>query len=94
MLFKKNNEIIIPPELKTNNNSTEIIRIWIENNNQKFYLRTDIWEDPGSWGLLLVDLAKHIATSYSQNNQLDKGEALKRIREGFDAEWDSPTDEI
>ena len=55
-MFGKNNEISIPSDLKIKNNTKEIIRIWIENDKQKFYLKTDVWEDPAAWGLLLVDL--------------------------------------
>jgi hypothetical protein len=76
------------------NKSTEIVKILIENDKQKFFLNTDVWEDPAAWGLLLVDLAKHIANSYSQSYKLDKQEVLRRIREGFDIEWKSPTEEV
>jgi len=41
---------------------------------------------------MLVDLAKHVANAY-QSRGMDIAVALQRVREGFDAEWDSATDE-
>lgn len=76
------------------NKSTEIVKILLENDKQKFILKPDVWDDPAAWGILLVDLAKHIANSYSQAHKLDKKEVLQRIREGFDIEWEFPTEEI
>jgi hypothetical protein len=50
-----------------------------------------VWDDPLAWGLLLVDLARHAARAYGQLEVCS--EALARIRQGFDAEWDNPTDQ-
>ena len=41
---------------------------------------------------MLVDFARHIANAYEQDGRGDYFEVLARIREMFDAEWDSPTD--
>jgi hypothetical protein len=54
-------------------------------------LRTN-WSDPAAWGLLLVDIARHASLAYEREGR-DRAETLARIREGFDAEWSSPTDE-
>ena len=43
---------------------------------------------------MLVDLAHHVANAYEQGAGTDRLEALARIREGFDAEWESSTDEV
>jgi hypothetical protein len=43
--------------------------------------------------MFLVDLAKHVANAYEQTEGRDYSETLARIRIGFDAEWDAPTDE-
>ena len=51
-----------------------------------------VWDDPAAWGLLLVDLARHAARAYGQLEVCSEAEALARIRQGFDAEWDNPTD--
>jgi hypothetical protein len=42
---------------------------------------------------MLVDLAKHVALAYHELNDMPVADALKRIKDGFDAEWDTATDE-
>jgi hypothetical protein len=42
---------------------------------------------------MLVDLARHIASAYEQAGTVSRADALARIREAFDAEWSSPTDD-
>jgi hypothetical protein len=50
------------------------------------------WDDPGAWGLLLVDIARHAAQAYARNG-VGRDQALARIKELFDAEWSRPTTE-
>lgn len=77
-----------------NNESIEIVKILLSHDKQEFILKSDVWEDPAAWGILLVDLAKHIAISYSQANNLDSKKVLQRIRNGFDIEWESPSENL
>jgi hypothetical protein len=42
--------------------------------------------------MMLVDLAKHIANTFEQSKGMDRNAVLERLRKGFDAEWDVPTD--
>jgi hypothetical protein len=87
------NELRIPPPALDDPEGVEIARIWAANNRQVVNLRPQIWDDPALWGLMLVDLAKHIADAYSQLGEGTPEEILTSIRRAFDAEWDSPTDE-
>jgi hypothetical protein len=43
---------------------------------------------------MLVDLAHHVANADEQGAGMDHLEALACIREVFDAEWESSTDEV
>lgn len=72
--------------------AVELLRVWAAHGKQHVTLATDLWNDPASWGIMLVDLAKHVANAY-QSRGMDIAVALQRVREGFDAEWDSATDE-
>ena len=56
-------------------------------------LSTDVWKDPAAWGIMLVDLMKHVASAYQQDTGQSDADVLKRIRAGFDAEWQHATDE-
>ena len=65
--------------------------MWAAGNDaQQVALRTK-WSDPAAWGFLLVNIARHAARAYERSGR-DASEVLARIREGFDAEWSSPTD--
>jgi hypothetical protein len=57
-------------------------------------LASGLWDDPACCGIMLVDLAHHVANADEQGAGMDHLEALARIREVFDAEWESSTDEV
>ena len=79
-----------PPIANTSSDAVEILRVWAEPGKpQQLILRTT-WKDPGAWGLMLVDIAKHATNAYA-NEGADREVVLARIREAFDAEWSAPT---
>jgi Domain of unknown function (DUF5076) len=81
-----------PPPIASDSQATEVLRIWAAPDSpQQLTLRTT-WKDPGAWGLLLVDVARHAANAYAKEGQ-DRITALARIRELWEAEWSDPTDE-
>ena len=86
------NSLEIPVTVEGDPNATEIARIWAAHGQQHVHLRSGLWADAGNWGIMLVDLARHVANAYEQDGRGDYFEVLARIREIFDAEWDSPTD--
>lgn len=51
-----------------------------------------IFDDPGTWGMLLVDIAHHVAHAYDAVGSIKEEEVLERIKEIFDTEWENPTD--
>ena len=74
--------------------SFELIRVWIAEQNQHVSIRTGVWDDPSYWGMMLADLARHIAAAFEQSEKRDPIEMLARIRAGFEAEIESPTEEV
>jgi hypothetical protein len=89
---KQKKELAIPPAAMQDLEAIEIARIWAAEGKQHVTLTTGVWEDPAAWGLMLVDLARHIASAYAVSEGRSPSEVLARIRAGFDAEWDTPTD--
>ena len=90
-MFDQKSAELDKPAIAREKGAMEILRVWGgENLPQQYSLRTT-WDDPGSWGLLLVDVARHAAKAYSIANACTEVEALSRIRELFDAEWAAPT---
>ena len=83
-------ELDPPPMAKETVDAVEILRVWAAPGApQQLTLRT-VWRDPGAWGLLIADVARHASNAYGREGQ-DPEEALQRIRLLFDAEISSPT---
>ncbi len=55
-------------------------------------ISTEAWSDPAAWGILLVDIARHVAIAYQGADGRDANVVLARVKAGFDAEWTCPTD--
>lgn len=84
----------LPPAAKRDRASFEVLRIWIAEKGQHVSLRSGAWEDPFAWGIVLADLARHVANAHSiQNPEVDKEVFLDRLLEGFEAEIANPTDD-
>lgn len=69
----------------------ELIRVWASNGQQQLLIAGKVWDDPAAWGILLVDLARNVANCYAEQSGMDTERTLARIKDGFDAEWSSPT---
>jgi hypothetical protein len=88
-----NDQLLIPDAAKADPNSFELLRVWAAKKGQHVSLRTGVWKDPAAWGLLLADLARHVANSYQQGAGLDGRKTLQRIKAALDLELASPTDD-
>jgi len=49
------------------------------------------FDEPFTWGVLLIALARHAARIYALETSLSEDEALAEIRAGMEAELDRPT---
>ena len=88
----KQNSLAVPPVAEANPAAVEVLRVWAAPGSpQQLTLRTT-WNDPGAWGLLLVDVARHAAQAYEAEGR-DRDEVLTRIRELWESEWSGPTDD-
>jgi hypothetical protein len=85
-------ELVIPPAVHSDPKAKELLRVWAAHGKQHVSLATLVWEDPAAWGIMVVDLCRHVALAFQQTTGRDPVEVLARIREGFDAEWEEPTD--
>jgi hypothetical protein len=88
---RKSADLEAPPIASDNPGAMEILRVWTAPDSPTQLTLRTTWKDPGAWGLLLVDIARHAAQAYRREGR-DRAEVLSRIREMFDAEWSSPTD--
>jgi hypothetical protein len=82
----------IPPTAKASPDSVEILRLWmVRESGLQISLRHDAWKDPAAWGLMLADVARHVARAHAQEGKKEE-EVFRRILVGFNAEVGSPTD--
>ncbi len=75
-----------PDVVTSDPKSFEILSVWIANGNQYTSVRESAWEDPAAWGIMLHDIMRTIASSYSEKNRTTIDENLARIKLGFFAE--------
>lgn len=85
-------ELQLPKDAVRDSGALEILRVWIKGEHQQLACRADIWEDPAAWGLMLVDIARHIAHAYGEERGTNPASLLSRIKQGPEAEWSAPTD--
>ena len=69
----------------------EILRASVVEGGVSVMLRRS-FDDPFTWGVLLVDLARHAARVYALETGMEEDEALTQILDGIRAEIDRPTD--
>jgi hypothetical protein len=65
----------------------------VANDAQHVSLKVGVWEDPAAWGIMLADLARHVANAYQQDAGLDRNKTLQRIKDALNVELVSPTDD-
>src|SRR3984885_2810276 len=84
----------IPPVAQRDKASFEVLRVWIAEQGQHVSIRSGAWEDPFAWGIVLADLARHVALAHQlQHPDTDVDGFVERLLEGFHAEIENPTDE-
>ena len=71
--------------------AVEVLRVWAAPGSPQQMTINTCWKDPGAWGLMLADIARHAARAYEHQGQ-DQDEALGRILQLFNTEWSLPTD--
>lgn len=50
----------VPAAAQGAEKAMEMVRIWIVDGDQHVVISPNLWKDPAAWGLMLVDLAKHV----------------------------------
>lgn len=89
-----NKYLDLPPAASRDKASFEVLRVWVAERGQHVSIRSGAWEDPFAWGIVLADLARHIAHAHTlQHPESDEVAFVERLLEGFHAEIENPTDE-
>jgi len=79
------------PPTALDKGGTEVLRAAIVDGALHVSLRR-AFDDPEAWGMLIADLARHVARIYAAEMNMPEEETLARVRGIFEAEMDAPTD--
>jgi len=83
----------MPRPLINEPKAVELARIWaVAGGGQHVSLTPAFTPDPASWGIMMVNLIKHVASAYHQTKGLDPNETLNRIKASFGSEGSNPPD--
>lgn len=89
------NELPVPEAAGADSESREMLRAWVANAGLHCSLNIGAWGEDEAivWGILLSDVARHVANALEEGRGVPQNETINRIREHFNLELDSPTDE-
>src|SRR3989454_12546344 len=79
------------PPTALEHGGVEVLRAAIVEGGLHVSLRR-AFDDPEAWGMLIADVARHVARIYAGEKQMSEEETLSRVRAIFEAEMDAPTD--
>ena len=82
--------LMIPPTA-IEQGGVEVLRAAVVEGSLHVSLRR-AFDDPEAWGMLIADVARHVARIYATEGQFPEQQTLERIRSLFNAEMDAPTD--
>ncbi len=87
------NELAPPPKTKDNPEAIELVRAWIVDNGLQCSLNIGGFgeHELTTWGILLSDIARHVANAHQQLNGSDAAQNLKTIAVHFNHEIEAPT---
>ena len=80
-----------PPPDAREKGGHEVLRCFVVDGGLSIALRRS-FDEAGTWGVLLADLARHAARIYALETDISEDEALETIKAMLDAEWSRPTD--
>jgi hypothetical protein len=66
----------------------EVLRAWLVGDVLHCSVGAEVFEDPGSWGAVLADLARYVAFSLQKADGADPAATLRAIRSTFEQELD------
>lgn len=90
------NERPIPPAAKRDENSVEMLRVWVAEHKLHcslkigMYREMNIQEDV-AWGTILADAARHIAKALSEESEDSENILLEKIQAQLNAELNTPS---
>jgi hypothetical protein len=79
------------PPTALEHGGVEVLRAAIVEGGLHVSLRR-AFDDPEAWGMLIADIARHVARIYAKESAMSEDDVLNRVRAIFEAEMDAPSD--
>jgi len=79
----------IPDDCQVNPDAFQLMAIWIAENEPRISFRSDAWEDPAIWGIVLADVVRLVAQQYQESTGQSIDNTVSRIVSGFRAELET-----
>jgi hypothetical protein len=83
-------ELSALPDAAGDPDAVELLRAWLVADTLQCSLRGDVFEDPASWGAVLADLARHLASAVQEDSGADPAATLQTIQQAFVQELTAP----
>ncbi|HET7440348.1 MAG TPA: DUF5076 domain-containing protein [Terriglobales bacterium] len=87
-------ELSVPPGAVKDKKSCELLRAWIAQGGLHCSLNVSAWDDEHAaigWGILLTDIARHVANALHESKNWNADDTINKIRAVFNAELNTPT---
>jgi hypothetical protein len=87
-------ELCVPPSAVSDKNACELIRAWAAHGGLHCSLNVEAWPDDkaaSGWGILLSDVARHVADALKQSQGFEQPDTINQIRAVFNSELTAPT---
>jgi hypothetical protein len=81
----------IPPDAAASDDAVEVLRAFVVDGGLSIAF-TRAFDDPGMWGMMLVDIARHAARAFAKEGVMSEEQALGAIVDMFDTELANVTD--
>jgi len=72
--------------------AVELLRAWVVGQELHCSLAADAFPDAETWGVVLADLARHLARALKDRDGADEAAALRAVRAAFEAELLAPAE--
>jgi hypothetical protein len=84
-------ELPSPPDAATDPEAVEMLRAWVVDGALYCSLRTGGFTDPGTWGVLLAEVVRNVASALEEEGK-DPRDTIQRIRATFEHELTAAPD--
>ncbi len=86
------NQLDVPDGVTFDPKAAEVLRAWVAGGGLTVALSPLAFERIGVWGILLVDVARHVARAWEAEGKGTFSSNLEAINQMFKAEIKKPTD--